>query len=169
MFYRVLILRLRTARVAALFPGRQRGRFGLFHSQRLYCCNPGTLFRRAIGLLVLGGMRFCLRSLFLCVTATAIICAAVGSIRGCYYVQLRAVDGVLSEYPEIDRVWLITNDDVELEVEQVYFSTDAEPELIYRSDGIDTVSTLEFRTRLERALREKRPVELPTYVTEHRR
>ena len=112
-------------------------------------------------------MRFGLRSLFLYVTVTAMFCAAIGSIRGCYYVQLRAVDAVLSEHPEIDRVWLSTNDDVELEVEEVYFSIVSEPGSIYRSDGIDTVSKAEFRTRLERALREKRPVQLPAYATEH--
>ena len=114
-------------------------------------------------------MRYSLRSLFAITTVAAVVFAALASLRGCYYVQLRAVDAVLAEYPEIDRVWLSTNDDVTLEVEEVFFTTVSDPNTIYRCRGIDGASKSELRTGLQRALREQRPVALPAYLLEHRR
>jgi hypothetical protein len=74
---------------------------------------------------------------------------------------------VLAEYPEIDRVWLMTNDDVELEVEAVYISVVGQPGLTFGFGGIDGASKSEIREHLDRALLEKRPIQRPNYVREH--
>jgi hypothetical protein len=113
-------------------------------------------------------MRFSLRSLFVIVTIVALIGGFVGWFRHLHYVQIRKLNAVLAEYPQIDKVWLITNDDVTLEVEQVYFSIAGEPGLIFKCGGIDHVGPLVFKNRLEAALRRMRPVTLPNYATEHR-
>jgi hypothetical protein len=114
-------------------------------------------------------MRFDLRTMFATVTLVAIACAAVATIHGCYYVQLRTVNAVLDGYPEIDRVWLATNDDVTLEVEELYFSTRAEPEVIYAVQWIDGASKTTIRSRIDEALRTRESVELPVYVKEYPR
>jgi hypothetical protein len=81
--------------------------------------------------------------------------------------QLNDVRDVLADYPEIDRVWLGTNEDVQTEVEQVYFTIKGQPHVTFHSGGIDTVSKHEFRKRLVRALKQKRPVTRPEYVREY--
>ena len=86
-----------------------------------------------------------------------------------YYVQMRRVNAVLAEFPEIRKVWLCTNDDVTLEVEKLYFSTVDRPEVTFGIDGIDGASRSEIRKRLKDALRERRPVTRPNYATRHRR
>jgi hypothetical protein len=106
-------------------------------------------------------MRFKLRTVFLATALIAVACAAMTWILGLYYVQVRRVNAALSNYPEIDRVWFCTNDDVTLEVEQLYFSTVSEPQHIFMIDRIDGVSVFEIRRRLDRALRERRQVTLP--------
>lgn len=82
-----------------------------------------------------------------------------------YYVQLRTVNSVLAEFPEIDKVWLCTNDDVTLEVEGLWFSTLDQPEAVFEIGyGIDGASKSTIRTRLRKALRERRPVTLPAHA-----
>lgn len=79
-----------------------------------------------------------------------------------YRVQLHTVDLVLAEFPEINRVWLCTNDDVTLEVEGLWFSTIDEPDAVFGIEwGLDGASKAEIRRQLRRALMERRPVELP--------
>jgi hypothetical protein len=106
-------------------------------------------------------VRFGLRSLFFVMAAVALVCGGYKWLREQYYVEARTVNAVLAEHPEIDRVWFSTNDDVTLEVEQVYFSLRDQPGLTFCADGIDGVSETEFRQQLERALREQRPVPRP--------
>jgi hypothetical protein len=113
-------------------------------------------------------MRFGLRSLFVLVTLFALFGGCIGWLRHAYYVQLRDVKAVLAEFPEIDRVWLGTNDDVQLEVELVYFSLKNQPGLILLSQGIDGATKPEFRRRLQEALQERQPVDLPSHVKEYR-
>lgn len=86
-----------------------------------------------------------------------------------YYVQLRTVESVIAEFPEIDRVWLSTNDDVTLEVEELWFSTFNQPRAVFEIHGIDGASKSEIRTRLRQALLERRPVTLPARATYHLR
>jgi hypothetical protein len=114
-------------------------------------------------------MRFRLRSLFVVMTIVAIPCGIVAWVRSLYYVQVRTLDSVLADFPEIGRVWLSTNDDVTLEVEQVYFSIVNQPELTYGIEETDGASKSEICTLLERALQERRPVKLPAHVTPYRR
>ena len=111
--------------------------------------------------------RFSLRSLFLLTAIVAAFCYPVQLVRTFYYWQLHDVRAVLVEHPEIDRVWLETNDDVQLEVERVYFSIKGQPDLTFHSYGIDGVSKWEFRKRLERALNERQPVVRPPFVDEY--
>jgi hypothetical protein len=106
-------------------------------------------------------LRFRLRTAFSATALFAVACASIAWLLGLYYVQVRRVNAALSNYPEIDRVWFCTNDDVTLEVEQLYFSTVSEPHHIFMIDGIDGVSVYEIRRRLDRALRERRQVALP--------
>lgn len=106
-------------------------------------------------------MRFSLRSLFIVVTFAALLCACASWIRYGYFVQLRTVNSVLAEFPEIDRVWLCT-----LEVEGLWFSTFDQPEAVFGIDyGIDGVSKSEIRRQLKQVLVERRPVELPARAT----
>ena len=116
----------------------------------------------------MGGMRFNIRTLFVIVTLVALIAGVVGWIRNLYFVQLRTVNSALAEYPEIDKVWLCTNDDVTLEVEQLYFSTIDQPELTFGIEGIDGASRSEISKRLQDALQEKRPVTRPYSATQYR-
>jgi hypothetical protein len=113
-------------------------------------------------------MRFSLRSLFIVMTFVAVIGGVTLLVRSFYYVQLRRVNTVLAEHPEICMVWLCTNDDVTLEIEEMYFSTVDQPEVTFGIDGIDGASKSEIRRRLEDALREKRPVTRPNYATQYR-
>jgi hypothetical protein len=113
-------------------------------------------------------LRFRLKTLFVAVTVVALQLGTILWLNHQYYRQLHEVRAVLTEHPEIDRIWLGTNDDVELEVEQVYFSIQGEPGLTFYSHGIDTASKDEFRSDLERALKERQPVVRPDYVQEYR-
>jgi hypothetical protein len=51
-------------------------------------------------------MRFSLRTLFFVTATVAVICYGAYWLRNLYHSQLRAVNAVLAEHPEIDRVWL---------------------------------------------------------------
>jgi hypothetical protein len=108
--------------------------------------------------------QFSLRKFFVVITLVALVSGAVGGVRRLYYVQVSQVRAVLDEYPEIDRVWIGTNDDVVLEVEKVFFTVNNRPGAIFQSGGIDYVGEAEFRRRLDQALRERREVELPDYA-----
>src|SRR5262245_35182022 len=112
-------------------------------------------------------MRFRLRTLFAGTAIIAVIAYGVYWVQDLYYYQLRDVRAVLNEYPEIDRVWLGTNDDVFFEVENVYFSTKDQPLSTFHCPGIDGASKSDFRKRLVRALEERRSVSLPNYVAEY--
>lgn len=82
-----------------------------------------------------------------------------------YYVQLHTVDSVLAEFPEIDKVWLCTNDDVTLEVEGLWFSTFDEPGAVFEIEhGIDGASESQIRKWLRQALLDRRPVKLPAHA-----
>src|SRR6476659_1743214 len=109
-------------------------------------------------------MRFCIRAFFIVTAIIAVISYGVYWIRNDYYSQLRAVTAVLAEHPEIDKVWLGTNPDVQLEVEQVYFSIVGQTDLNLYTYGIDGSTTMEFRERLERALQEQQPVARPIHL-----
>jgi hypothetical protein len=111
--------------------------------------------------------RFSLRSIFIITAIVAGFSYAVYWCHHAYYVQLYDVREILAEDPEIDRVWLATNDDLELEVEQVFFSIKGQPDEAYYSGGIDTVDKREFRKRLEHALKERKPAVLPSWVVEY--
>ena len=112
--------------------------------------------------------RFRLTTLFVTVTVVALQLTAIVWLNHRYHRQLRDVRSVVAEHPEIDSMWLGTNDDVELEVEQVFFSVQGEPGLTFYSHGIDKKSKEQFRRRLERALTERQPVVRPDYVQECR-
>ena len=85
-----------------------------------------------------------------------------GLLHDGYYVQLHTVDSVLAEFPEIDKVWLCTNDDVTLEVEGLWFSTCDDPQAVFGIEwGIDGASESELRSKLSQVLLERRPVKLP--------
>jgi len=106
--------------------------------------------------------QFSLRTLLVGTTLFAAVCACFSCFRESYLVQLRAVESVLAEFPEIDRVWLCTNDDLSLEVEGLWFSTVDQPKAVYGIDyGIDGASKSEIRRRLRQVLLERRPVGLP--------
>ena len=76
---------------------------------------------------------------------------------------------VLAEFSEIDRVWIWSNPDVQLEVEQIYFTLVGQPEVTYFAYGMDGSSKAEFRDRLAKAIREKTPVTRPVYAVEYPR
>jgi hypothetical protein len=56
--------------------------------------------------------RFSLKELLVAVLFAAVIAWAAKLMNDGYYIQLHTVDSVLAEFPEIDKVWLQTNDDV---------------------------------------------------------
>lgn len=114
-------------------------------------------------------MKFSLRRLLFFVAVIAIVCWLLSAAWDFQQGQVIATDRVLAGFPEIDRVWFITNDDVQLEVEWVYFTVAGNPDEIYEAQGIDHRSKAAFRADLERALREKVPVQLPSYATDHLR
>jgi len=116
----------------------------------------------------LSPLRFRLKTLFVAIAVIALQLSAVQWLYHQYYRQLHDVRTVLAEHPEIDRVWLGTNVDIELEVEQVYFSIKGRPDLTLYSPGIDTVDKREFRKRVERALKERQQVLVPDYLPEYR-
>jgi hypothetical protein len=111
--------------------------------------------------------------LFVFVTLAAMLCGCISWginwFRSEYYVQLRTVDSVLAEFPQIERVWLCTNSDLTLEVERLFFSTVDRPGLILGVDWIDGASKSVIRERLRQALREQRPVRLPSNAWQHSR
>lgn len=109
--------------------------------------------------------QYSLRTFFIVTTIVAAIGGVVGWARGLYHVQVRQARSVLDDYPEIERVWIGTNVDMVLEVEEIYFTVANQPGAVYHSGGIDYVGEGEFRRRLDRALRERRKVDLPDYVT----
>ena len=80
-------------------------------------------------------------------------------------IQLHTLGAVLNEFPEIDRVWLRTNEDVTVEVEGLWFSTVDQPEVVFQIGSIDGSTKTEIRKKLKLALRERRQVPLPTYVS----
>lgn len=107
-------------------------------------------------------MRFNLRSLFVIVTLAALVCGCISLFREGYLVQVRTVSSVLAEFPEIDKVWLCTNDDVTLEVEGLWFSTVDQPGTVFGIEwGIDGASALEIRNELRQILLKRHPVQLP--------
>ena len=106
--------------------------------------------------------QFSLRALLVTCGCAALVCWGVSCIRYAYFVQLRTLNFVLAEFPEIDKVWLCTNDDVTLEIEGLWFSTVDQPQAVF---GIDGASKSEIRKRLRRVLVERRPVELPPRAT----
>jgi hypothetical protein len=113
-------------------------------------------------------LRFRLKTLFIATTVIALQFGAILWLNHRYLWQLREVRAVLAEHPEIERMWLLTNDDIELEVEQVYFSIQGQPGVTFYSLGIDTQSKDEFRRSLAGALKERQPVVRPDYFQEYR-
>ena len=118
-------------------------------------------------------MRFSLRQLFVVVMLIAVPLGIWGTWRNFHYQQLNAVNDVLAEHPEIQNVSLVVNDDVQLEVEGVYFSVRGQPDVTYFAWGIDKVSKDEFRARLTHAIVQKVPVTIPNvyprYIIEYSR
>jgi hypothetical protein len=108
-------------------------------------------------------MRFSIKQLLFAITIVAALSAFVAWAQGLYYIQVRIVRSVLAEYPQIEKVWLATNEDVTLEVEQAFFSLAGVPGVILAIDGIDGASKSEIRERIERALNAKQPVQLPDW------
>lgn len=113
-------------------------------------------------------MRFSLRTALIGMALLAALCTAVNWVLGIYYIQLRRVNAVVAEYPEIERVWLSTNDDVTLEVEVIYFTTNDAPGITLEVAGTDGASKAELRRGIERALRERQPVALPDWAVDAR-
>ena len=111
--------------------------------------------------------RFSLRSLFIITAIVAGFSYAVYWCHHAYYWQLYDVRDVLAEHPEIDKVWLSTNNDVDLEVEQVYFSIQGQPDVTYDAHRVDGQDRREFRKHLERAVQERKPVVRPDWVVEY--
>lgn len=102
-------------------------------------------------------------------TITAVLCYVTTRVRDSYLFQLHNVNSVLAEYPNIDKVWLVTNDDITLEVEQVYFSLIGQPRVTFTIDGTQDDTKSEIRRKMDHAMEDKIPVARPHYLTEHRR
>ena len=112
--------------------------------------------------------RFSLRSLFVITAILAGFSYAVCRLQNEYYVDVYELNDVLAGHPEIDRVWICTNPDVNLEVEVVYFSIKGEPNLTYCCRGPDGLHISEFRKHFEHALQQREPVVLPMgWAVEH--
>jgi len=106
--------------------------------------------------------QFSLKTLFVGTMCFAAVCAGLSWLRGLYLIQVRTVESVLAEFPEIDRVWLFTNDDVTLEVEGLWFSTIDQPNVVFEAEGmLDGASTSEIRALLQQALSKRQPTSLP--------
>lgn len=107
---------------------------------------------------------------FLLVAVIALVlCSFIAWINNLHLAQVHRVNSVLAEYPQIDKVWASTNDDVELEVEELYFSVDGQPGVVFGIIGTDGANKATLRTLLDQALKQQRPVQLPPYATEFRR
>jgi hypothetical protein len=113
-------------------------------------------------------VQYRLRTLLLVVTILAAVGGVYAGISRMYYVQVRRLNAVLADFPQIDEVWLATNDDATLEVEEVYFTVREKPGVIFKIDGIDGAASSEIRSCFERALREQVPASRPSWVTKHR-
>jgi hypothetical protein len=111
--------------------------------------------------------QFSLRTLLVATACVAAVFGGISYLRELYLVQVRRIESVLAEFPEIDRVWLDTNDDVELEVEGLWFSTHDQPKAVFSIEGtgLDGASKPEIRKRLRRAILERTPTKLPEGVT----
>jgi hypothetical protein len=108
------------------------------------------------------------RDIFFAVMIVAVICGGVVWLHKLYYfmhyTQVRTVSSALADHPEIEKVWVCTNEDVELEIEKLYFSIADEPGVILKINGIDAASKSEIQQKLERAIRQQPSVDLPTYA-----
>jgi hypothetical protein len=67
---------------------------------------------------------------------------------------------VLAAYTQIDKVWLSTNESVELEVEELCFSVSGQPSVVCEVHGIDGVVKNQIRALVDQALEEKRSARL---------
>lgn len=114
-------------------------------------------------------MKFSLRTLLIVVAVIAAVCWLFSAAWNIRQGQVIATNAVLADFPEIDRVWFTTNDDLQLEVEWVYFTVANNPTEVYVAQGVDHRGKAAFRADLERALTEKVPVLLPSYASEHYR
>jgi hypothetical protein len=108
--------------------------------------------------------QFSLKGLMAAVLFAAVIAWAVKQMLDRYYIQLHTVDSVLADFPEIDKVWLWTNDDVTLEVQGLWFSTVDQPAVVFGIEGIDGATKSDLRKGLKRVLLERHPVPLPAYA-----
>jgi hypothetical protein len=112
--------------------------------------------------------RFTLRSLLIFVAVVAMVCGGLASIvriyQHLYYTQVRTVRAALAEHPEIEKVWICTNPDVELEIEELFFTVANEPGVILKIEGIDAASKDVIQAKLRRAIRQQPSVDLPTYA-----
>jgi hypothetical protein len=113
-------------------------------------------------------LRFRLRTLFV---AVAVIAFALGGVvwlfnlyESFYYEQVSTVRTALAEHPEIETVWVLTNDDVQFEMEQLFFTVAGKPGVILGTSGVDGATKVEILAELDRALREQRPAQLPSYA-----
>src|SRR5689334_9677082 len=87
---------------------------------------------------------------FVAVTVAA-LCS--GLLYDGHYIQLHTVNYVLAEFPEIDKVWLCTNDDLTLEVEGLWFTTVDQPEAVFGIEqGTDGATRTQLRNELKRVL-----------------
>jgi hypothetical protein len=110
--------------------------------------------------------QFSLKTLFVGTMCFAAVCAGLSWLRGVYLIQVRTVESLLTEFPEIDRVWLSTNDDIMLEVEGLWFSTVDQPNVIFEAEGmLDGASKSKIRELLRQALFKRQPTPLPARAT----
>ncbi len=112
-------------------------------------------------------MRFSLSILFRIVLIVSVIGTVFCLARGVRFRQLHRANRVIAEFPQVAEFWLMTNDDVEIEVEHIWISTHSHPEIAYEIAGTDGISTSELRARIKNALIEQRPTRRPAYYTHH--
>src|SRR5262245_45844659 len=106
--------------------------------------------------------RFPLRSLFVATAVAVLILAGIKNLHdGIYFKQVRTVRAALAEHPEIDQVWVCTNDDVSLEIEEICFTIVGDPGTTYGIFGTDKQSKSELLTKLDNALKKHETVILP--------
>jgi hypothetical protein len=112
--------------------------------------------------------RYRLRDLLITVAAVALVLGSIVFLanlwHSLYYVQVGTVRSALAEHPEIENVWVCTNDDVELEVEALFFTIAGRPGEVLGIGGIDGASKSKILEELHRALREDRPTQIPAYA-----